>query len=44
MAGPSGAQSWNDYPTSTSIYLRHEDEVSGRDNAHAFTAGFRMTG
>jgi hypothetical protein len=27
----------------TSIYLRYEGEVSGQDNAHAFTAGFRMT-
>ena len=27
----------------TSIYLRYEGEVSGQDNAHAFTAGVRMT-
>ena len=27
----------------TSIYLRYEGEVSGQDNAHAFTAGFRMS-
>lgn len=27
----------------TSLYLRYEGEVSGQDNAHAFTAGFRMT-
>nr|WP_229601039.1 autotransporter outer membrane beta-barrel domain-containing protein [Reyranella sp. MMS21-HV4-11] len=27
----------------TSIYLRYEGEVSGQDNAHAFTAGFRIT-
>ena len=26
----------------TSLYLRYEGEVSGQDNAHAFTAGFRM--
>lgn len=27
----------------TSIYLRYEGEISGQDNAHALTAGFRMT-
>ena len=25
------------------VYVRYEGEVSGQDNAHAFTAGFRMT-
>ncbi len=27
----------------TSIYVRYDGEVSGQDNAHAFTAGIRMT-
>ena len=27
----------------TSVYLRYEGLVSGQDNAHAFTAGLRMT-
>jgi outer membrane autotransporter protein len=25
------------------VYARYEGEVSGQDNAHAFTAGVRMT-
>ena len=25
------------------VYVRYEGEVSGQDNAHAFTAGVRMT-
>ena len=27
----------------SSIYFRYEGTVSGQDNAHAFTAGLRMT-
>lgn len=27
----------------TSVYVHYEGEVSGQDDAHAFTAGIRMT-
>jgi len=28
---------------STSLYARYDGEINGRDNAHVFSAGFRMT-
>ena len=38
-----GLSASTDIADASSIYFRYEGTVSGQDNAHAFTAGLRMT-
>lgn len=40
VPGPSANRA---IAAATSIYLRYEDDISGRDNSHAIATGLRMT-